>query len=182
MDVVHVRPSRRARQHKGRSSFLLILALLMAAVVLVGTTLKSHVLVTADLRPQGDEATLHGARTTCMQSMQEWVLCLLPQKEHCCLKATAAKKSTAASKPLLPTCAADVLWNLAQHRPRQKQEARRPIDYVQQYGALEASEYPRECQDQYHGLPYFEHVKASWQQPVCEPQVRPWCGRHADFT
>ncbi|KAI7846156.1 hypothetical protein COHA_000326 [Chlorella ohadii] len=116
MDVVHVRPSRRARQHKGRSSFLLILALLMAAVVLVGTTLKSHVLVTADLRPQ------------------------------------------------------DVLWNLAQHRPRQKQEARRPIDYVQQYGALEASEYPRECQDQYHGLPYFEHVKASWQQPVCEPQ------------
>lgn len=49
---------------------------------------------------------------------------------------------------------------------------------MQQYGALEGRDYPRECQDLYHGLPYFEHVKASWQQPVCEPQVWPCCDRH----
>ncbi|PRW61307.1 EGF domain-specific O-linked N-acetylglucosamine transferase isoform A [Chlorella sorokiniana] len=67
---------------------------------------------------------------------------------------------------------ADVLWNLAQHRPRQQEEARRrAIDYVQQYGALEGREYPRECQDLYHGVAYFAHVQASWQQPVCEPQA-----------
>jgi hypothetical protein len=102
---------------------LLGLALLMTALVLFGTTLKSHVLVTADLRPH------------------------------------------------------DVLWNLAQHRPRQQEEARRrAIDYVQQYGALEGREYPRECQDLYHGVAYFAHVQASWQQPVCEPQVWHYCG------
>lgn len=99
MDVVHLRPSRRARQHKGRSSFLLILALLMAAVVLVGTTLKSHVLVTADLRPQGDEATLHGARTTSVLIAQKWCISAgmgapsAAASKHCCLKATAAHVS-----------------------------------------------------------------------------------------
>lgn len=56
MDARHVRPSRRAGHHKGRRSLVLFLALLMAALVLVGTTLKSHLLVSADLRPQGELA------------------------------------------------------------------------------------------------------------------------------
>lgn len=93
---------------------------------------------------------------------------------------TAAAARRHHQPPCCPIAAADVLWNLAQHRPQHwEEQRRRPIDYVQQYGALEGRDYPRECQDLYHGMPYFEHVKASWQQPVCEPQVRLRCGRQA---
>lgn len=53
MEGGHGRPGRRTRQHKGRSSLVLFLALITAAL-LVGTTLKSHLLVNADLRPQGE--------------------------------------------------------------------------------------------------------------------------------
>lgn len=54
----------------------------------------------------------------------------------------------------------------------QAQQLRRPLDFVQHYAELEGKEYPQECRDRYHSLPYFNRVHASWRQPVCELQVR----------
>lgn len=57
-------------------------------------------------------------------------------------------------------------------REVKRQAVRRPIEYLRQYAALEGPDYPQECREHFHGLPYFAGVNASWQAPVCEPQVR----------
>lgn len=130
--------------------------------------LKSHVLVTASLQPQGEHVKPGPSAPCTSYSLFSRVHCRGPLLLLGIFSLHVAQ-----------LLAADVLWSLAQHRPQQREEQRRrPIEYVQQYGALEGRDYPRECQDLYHGLPYFQHVKTSWQQPVCEPQVRPCCGRH----
>ena len=60
------------------------------------------------------------------------------------------------------------LFHSVQHELR----VQRPIAYVLDYAAHEAADYPQECRDRYHGLPFLRTINASWQQPVCSPQVR----------
>lgn len=69
-------------------------------------------------------------------------------------------------------CAASPLAALFHHPLHQRPtSAKRAFDYLLEAAAWEAPSYPQACRERYHGLPFLRTINASWQQPVCTPQV-----------
>ena len=106
-----------------------------------------------------------------VQTVLFLLLALPPQARH--RRPAASARPSLVLKPAsghLPPCllgAAEITQSILQRTTTQ-----RLIDYVLQYAAAEASDYPAACQQRYHGLPFLQTINSSWQRPVCTPQVR----------